>query len=423
MKELLQTFGYTLAIGIVVFFGVMIISRSSTGFMDRWKSDPDRIKQLEREADALIDKMDNSVNKTKRFVDRVKGTETPRTTTPTPRPTTPSPSPVEEDTEEEHYQNTVEDTPEVIEEPPTDEVLVVDKPEEYVNNTPPPQNTRSAAVEDDDKTYQIQLGVVSKKNAKISNFKIVSGLGEVYEESINNKTSRILLGDFDGKRAARLVLDEVKYRGLKDAFLVEIKPSYPATSFTADTTEPIPTSNVNDIGNYVVRLGVFSEPPTSKLTRLSEIGKIYLQAHATNPNLNVVSLGVFTSRSEAENALAAAKKQSFNDAFIATADNQLVDANAGQGFYYLPDEEKKAKPSNACVEQYIIQLSAAKRPNLGDFKALLNMGNLFTEYDPHKDVSKVFVGPFEEKATANKALQTVKAKGFNQAFVVDRTKY
>jgi len=423
VKELLQTFGYTLAIGIVVFFGVMIISRSSAGFIDKWKSDPDRIKQLEREADALIDKMDNSVNKTKRFVDRVKGTEPPKTTTPTPTPT----PPVEEEaSEEEHYQNTVDDTPEeVIEEPKaeTEEVLVVDKPEEYVNNTPPPKNTNIAAVEDDDKTYQIQLGVVSKKNAKISNFKIVSGLGEVYEESINNKTSRILLGDFDGKRAAKLVLDEVKYRGLKDAFLVAIKPSYPATSFTNDTAEkPIPVSNVNGIGNYVVRLGVFSEPPTSKLTRLSELGKIYLQAHATNPNLNVVSLGVFTSRSEAENALAAAKKQNFKDAFIATADNQLVNANAGQGFYYLPDEQK-AKPSNACVEQYTIQLSAAKRPNLGDFKALLNMGNLFTEYDPHKDMSKVFVGPFEDKATANKALQTVKAKGFNQAFVVDRTKY
>ena len=428
MKELLQTFGYTLAIGMVVFFAVMIISRSGIGLAEKWKGNREA---LEREADAVVKKVDRSVDNTKDFLDKVQGNRTVNKNKNTNTNTSTNPT---NDTEGEFYQN-VEDsksTEKKAEDNPiaeNKELPMNDKPAEFVETTLPPTtvtsktNPASSTIKDDDKTYQIQLGVVNKRNAQLDNFKIVNGLGDLYSESINSTKSRILLGDFEGRRAASLVLSEVKQRGLKDAFLVEKKPETAASTSPTQTvaTKPAPAAVVDEKGNYIVRLGVFSEPPTEKLTRLSEIGKIYLQPHPTNPNLNTVSLGVFASKSQANAALTAAKKQNFNDAYVTTANNQLVDANAGKGLYYLPDEYKTT--TDACVEQYVIQLSAAQRPNVGNFKTLLNMGNLFTEYDPAKDVSKVFVGPFEDKATANRALQQVKAKGFNQAFVVDRMKY
>ncbi len=419
MKELLQTFGYTLAIGMMVFFAVMIISKSGIGLAEKWKGNAET---LEKEADRFVKKVDKGVDDTKDFLDKVQGNRTNENRNTNTNPI--------DKNEGEFYTDVNDDSfTEKTEEKPIDntkELPLKDKPDEFVNTTPPPQTISKTipppSIKDDDKTYQIQLGVVTKRNADLSNFKIVNGLGDIYAETINSNKSRILLGDFEGRRAASLILTEVKQRGLKDAFLVEKKAKaiVPPPS-TKTVTKPIPVADVKETGNYIVRLGVFTEPPTEKLTRLSEIGKIYLQAHPTNPNLNTVSLGVFASKSQANAALAAAKKQNFKDAYVTTANNQLIDANAGKGLYYLPEEYKK--PVNACVEQYVIQLSAAQRPNVGNFKALLNMGNLFTEYDPAKDVSKVFVGPFEDKESANQALQEVKAKGFNQAFIVDRTKY
>ncbi|MEZ4885909.1 MAG: SPOR domain-containing protein [Chitinophagales bacterium] len=419
MKELLQTFGYTLAIGMVVFFAVMIISKSGVGLAEKWKVNSDK---LEKEADNFVKKVDKGVDNTKDFLEKVQDNRDNPTKNPNPNPVDKNQGESYNDVDAPNIVEVLVDDPTV----PEVENPLQDRPTEFVNTTSSPATNQKIAptvsMEDDDKTYQIQLGVVTKKNTDLSNFRIVNGLGDIYAQTIDNSKSRILLGDFQGKRAARLVLEEVKQRGLKDAFLVEKKQVSAAIAPTKKAVEkPIPVSNVEEIGNYIVRLGVFSEPPTEKLTKLSEIGKIYLQPHSTNPNLNIVSIGIFASKSQAEAALASAKKQSFKDAFITTANNQLIDANAGKGLYYLPDEYKN--PSNACVEQYVIQLSAAKRPNVGDFKTLLNMGNLFTEYDPANDISKVFVGPFEDKANANQALQKVKAKGFQQAFVVDRTKY
>lgn len=420
MKELLQTFGYTLAIGMVVFFAVMIISRSGIGLAEKWKGNREA---LEREADAVVKKVDRSVDNTKDFLDKVQGNRTvDRNTNTNPTDNTDGEFYQDVENDDNSMENETEENP-IAE---SREVPMNDKPAEFIEATPPPTSTpktnNAATIKDDDKTYQIQLGVVNKRNTQLDNFKIVSGLGDVYAESINSTKSRILLGDFEGRRAASLILSEVKQRGLKDAFLVEKKAkTIAATPPTKTVAKPATAAVVDEKGNYIVRLGVFSEPPTEKLTKLSEIGKIYLQAHPTNPNLNTVSLGVFASKSQANAALAAAKNQSFKDAYVTTANNQLVDANTGKGLYYLPDEYKTS--SNTCVVQYVIQLSAAQRPNVGNFKTLLNMGNLFTEYDPAKDVSKVFVGPFEDEATANRALQQVKAKGFNQAFIVDRTKY
>lgn len=430
MKELLQTFGYTLGIGVVVFFAVMIISRSGIGLAEKWKGANNTSSRLEKEANDVVENIGKTVGKT---VDKI----TDATDIVMDRQQERKETRDEAIEGGEFYNNTDENgndsdlyTDNLEDEPieTTEETPMMDEPDEYsVPTLVPTSDQRNTAVEDDNKTYEIQLGVVSDKNANIDNFKIIEDLGDIFAETIAPNKNRIVIGDFQGKRAASLILEKVKQRGLKDAFLVALNATPNSTVSTPpqkNTPEPIPTSTVKEkeTGNFVVRLGVFSEPPTEKLTKLSTVGKIYLQAHPTNPNLNVVSLGIFHTKSQANEALNAAKKQSFKDAYIATANNQLVDANAGKGLYYLPDEYTKT-PANACVEQYLIQLSAAKRPNLGDFKALLNMGNLFTEYDPIKDVSKVFVGPFDNKATASQALQKVKAKGFHQAFVVDRTKY
>ncbi len=428
MKELLQTFGYTLGIGVIVFFAVMIISRSGIGLAEKWKGS-NTSNRLEEEANDVVESIGKTVgktvNKVKDATDIVMDRKKERKETR---------DKAIEDGEFYNNADENEDNSDLytdnIENEPIEKTEEIPMMDEYVVPTlAPTNNQRSIAVEDDNKTYEIQLGVVSDKNANIDNFKIIEDLGDIFAETIAPNKNRIVIGDFQGKRAASLILEKVKQRGLKDAFLVALNTANTTPSTTTstppqkNTPKPIPTPTVKDeTGNFVVRLGVFSEPPTEKLTKLSTVGKIYLQAHPTNPNLNVVSLGIFNTKSQASEALSAAKKQSFKDAYIAAANNQLVDANAGKGLYYLPDEYTKT-PANACVEQYVIQLSAAKRPNVGDFKALLNMGNLFTEYDPIKDVSKVFVGPFDNKTTASQALQKIKAKGFHQAFVVDRTKY
>ncbi|MGB1242052.1 MAG: SPOR domain-containing protein [Chitinophagales bacterium] len=426
MKELLQTFGYTLAIGMVVFFAVMIISKSGVGLAEKWKGNDDRIRKMEKEAkeavDGMADRVEKGIDGTKEILQDVREIGLDRNERIKTKPA--------KEESGEFYQNVNDDNSapnfndKPIEEKP-EEPVIAERPSEFINTSPPSNNNQEtdSVVKDDNKTYQIQLGVISKKNTNLSNFKIVNGLGDIYEETIDRTKSRILLGDFEGRKEATFALAEVKQRGLKDAFLVEKKIEVVPVPAKETLTKPILVADVREKGNYIIRLGVFSEPPTEKLTRLSEIGKIYLQAHPTNPNLNTVSLGVFASKSQAEAALTAAKQQSFKDAFITSANNQLIDANSGKGLYYLPDEVEKIPAGSVCVEEYVIQLSAAQRPNVGNFKTLLNMGNLFTEYDPKRDVSKVFVGPFEDKATASQALQEVKAKGFNQAFVVDRTRY
>lgn len=66
--------------------------------------------------------------------------------------------------------------------------------------------------------------------------------------------------------------------------------------------------------------------------------------------------------------------------------------------------------------RYAIQLGASAQPNLAKYKSLKRYGHLYT-VDANNGMQRIMLGKFTSRTKADKALKSVKAKGFKDAFV------
>jgi len=66
--------------------------------------------------------------------------------------------------------------------------------------------------------------------------------------------------------------------------------------------------------------------------------------------------------------------------------------------------------------RYAIQLGASTQPNLAKYKSLKRYGHLYS-VDANNGMQRIMLGKFTSRTKADKALKSVKAKGFKDAFV------
>ncbi len=196
----------------------------------------------------------------------------------------------------------------------------------------PPITTPAPTVQTD--VYKIQIGVF--RNPNLNKFSRLNDLGQLETEPVS-KLQRVLLGSFNRSKS-RTVLQKVKSRGYRDAFLVKRKgtlnnSSNPPDAIVDVIDEPVskpptsiiiptkPVSGNNDDFNstylekvYKIQLGVFSKVINSKFSRVKPYGKIDVEP--TGSGLKRVLLGSFKTSANAKTALQQIRTKGFKDAFL-----------------------------------------------------------------------------------------------------------
>ncbi|MEO1438308.1 MAG: SPOR domain-containing protein, partial [Bacteroidota bacterium] len=188
---------------------------------------------------------------------------------------------------------------------------------------------------------------------------------------------------------------------------------------------------------YDVQVGVYSKPNPDKLAPLSTIGTVYTENRG---NLKAVKIGPFRTRAEAEAAQKAAKNQGFSGAFIKSSQQNAVIADLAMGASSTPSESETPKatpvstsstkedlttglvfadPDNAVAGiVFKVQLGAYRDANSVEFdQRLLNWGDAQQE-NLSNGLTRLMLGDFSSKKSADSAKLKAIEYGFNGAYVV-----
>lgn len=309
----------------------------------------------------------------------------------------------------------------------------------------PTKKPATFSVEDDDNHfYRIQLGVVSPKNANFEPYLVLKDLGNLYADPMPNGQKKMVLGDYHDRTEAEGKLIKVKQKGFKDAFIIALpyaidsqpdkaEPEKKAPKKTAekplketpiqptDYGEPQATAETpmadkkTTTATYVIRLGVFADPPIKKLASLKDLGKVNMQM--SQGDLTIVVLGPFYNRAKAVEALQEVKKRGFTDAFIANTQKALQVPSKVAAKPAAAKTTPITKGKSGHVTEYVIQLAALKNPtSFYAYKKVTMLGAIYSEETPN-GITKVLLGTYYSRQNAEKALAKVQHSGFTQAFI------
>ncbi|MEM6725588.1 MAG: carboxypeptidase regulatory-like domain-containing protein, partial [Bacteroidota bacterium] len=189
---------------------------------------------------------------------------------------------------------------------------------------------------------------------------------------------------------------------------------------------------------YDVQVGVYSKPNPDKLAPLSAIGDVHTENRG---NLKAVKIGPFATRAEAEVAQKAAKDRGFTGAFIKTSQQNAVMRDLAMGSGKASDEPQPKAVSTSSgskdpIEDIVftegsandlvaasgvvfkVQLGAYRDANAVEFdQRLLNWGDAQKE-SLNNGLTRLMLGDFSSKKSADSAKLKAIEYGFNGAYVV-----
>ena len=184
--------------------------------------------------------------------------------------------------------------------------------------------------------------------------------------------------------------------------------------------KPLPTltsANANTGIYYQLQVGRLSNstPNLSSFAALQPLGTLSTELNGGDHR---VILGNFAQRAQADATLATVRSLGFGDAFVVTRNNassNMTAANANQSLSNATSSNSTLTPAATSGGLFVVQVVANQFPVSSDYKSLSVLGSLFQEKNP--DLTKIMLGTFKDEASARKALQTVKDKGFSGAFI------
>jgi cell division septation protein DedD len=174
---------------------------------------------------------------------------------------------------------------------------------------------------------------------------------------------------------------------------------------------------------YSIQLAAMPEEPTDAKLRsyesLTKIANIYVKSEN---NLNKIRLGIFPTKSEAEEGLKKiAKNPSAKGAFVVEergADQSLVLGESLSPVQHSTEPPQKTTKGNAGV-RYAVQLgsfSSEQSISIGDYAKLSGLGNIYTKAE--NGTTKVRVGVWGNHPEAESAKAEALKKGFNDAIII-----
>ncbi len=177
--------------------------------------------------------------------------------------------------------------------------------------------------------YSIQIAVLSQKNNSYSRLKDqLADLDELYKIYFEDVV-KIRLGSYEKEMNASLMLEKVKSRGFKDAFIVTEKM---VVAHSDDKKEPKPSSvdktpqpqqssaassekenvSVSD-GEFLVRLATYLHPDNFDRSKVANLGQI---SSLEKGPYTIFLLGSFSSIQDARNTLSQVQSRGFSNAQI-----------------------------------------------------------------------------------------------------------
>lgn len=281
IKDIIQTLGIALVIGLVVFCLVVLVDRNA-GTIE-WNK---RTPRMEEEAERVSENLDKYVKKGKRIynkIQEVNDDETP------PKPTTP---------------------PKTTPARPAPAQIPVAAPVQALA-VPLPSGS----------SYTIQVGRLSERTPDLQSFGSLQDLGSLNVET-TNKDRRVLLGSFANRVQVDALLAEVRKRGYSDAFVTTYKPQNISTNTgvaakTKETAskEKITQTTVQAPSGYVVQVVANRFLVLSTYKGLVKYGTLYKEYDAPR-DLTKILLGTFENEVAAQKALEIVRSQGFDKAFV-----------------------------------------------------------------------------------------------------------
>lgn len=308
-KDIAQTLGIALAIGLVVFCLVVIFDRNAGSI--NWNSKRSRI---DNEAERVSENVDKYVRRGKKIYTKLKEMEDDETTPATPKPpaakvtTTATTTPI----------------------PPKAEAPTAQTPQSR-----PMLMSPTAAVADEKGPFVIQVGRLSAKTPTIETFSNIKKLGNLYVAP-SGSDQKVVLGTFTDRTKAETVLTQVRGMGYSDAFLSKEVPKAgssqllttvaqktvpPAAATTADASKT--TTKTPD--GFVVQVVANKFPVLSTYKSLASLGKLYQEQDAT-VQLTKIMLGTYQDEETARQILQTVKKQGFENAFVKKVDGKTINS-------------------------------------------------------------------------------------------------
>ncbi|TXB62058.1 carboxypeptidase regulatory-like domain-containing protein [Phaeodactylibacter luteus] len=177
---------------------------------------------------------------------------------------------------------------------------------------------------------------------------------------------------------------------------------------TAPTEPAAPT-----VSGFAVQVAALSQPGLDAFSNLTGVGQVYSKVEGGKYKIRV---GVFSSRSEANQALSAIKAKGYKEAFLVTEEgvNQGFSPKGGSTMA----EPEIAPPARRVGQgSFKVQLAAYKDPRWFDGSAIKGLG-------PIEDVRRsdgltvMYLSGFRTVEEAVQAWQAARAAGFNTSFVV-----
>lgn len=174
----------------------------------------------------------------------------------------------------------------------------------------------------------------------------------------------------------------------------------------AGTTTPVDQGGRMQSG-YAIQVAALSKPNTSRFSDLSGLGEVYSKQEG---GVYKIRLGVFSSRSEATQALSTVKSRGYREAFLVEESGVQLDGTGG-GAPQLTTESGSSG-------QYRIQLGAYSNPASFDPSKIRNLGRI--EEQRKGNLTVKYLAGFNSLQAARNALPNVRAAGFSEAFILEQ---
>lgn len=177
-----------------------------------------------------------------------------------------------------------------------------------------------------EKVYFIQIAALKSYTSDLNRFAHFSRYGNVYKVRSGDMI-KIRIGYFKSQREAVSVLEDLKKRGIREAFIVgDIldveRLDLIASPLDAEEGEIVNLSNDDLVPSYIskfkVRVSSYQWPSQFQTSHIADLGHI---EHWTKGPWKIILLSGYSTRGQAFDVLNVCKKRGFTDAYVVKDNN------------------------------------------------------------------------------------------------------
>lgn len=171
--------------------------------------------------------------------------------------------------------------------------------------------------------FFVQLAAIYSENADISNFKSLVEYGNIYKVYKSSAT-KIRLGYYLDRNEAQQVLDKVRGRGFKDAFITydALNTDQLELALSSKSVSTDMYISPEGVSEYKVRLASYEDPIWFDVNQVKGVGQI---EQWTKGGWTIFVLSGYSSLEEARRAQIKAINRGFSDAEVVVDNNGILE--------------------------------------------------------------------------------------------------